>query len=284
MPDKKPPTPAQIAHRQKFAEQSRARAAERRAKKEAELGQDNTVNAPHVPALEPLPDLAPDGEPTVTISQAEFLDIQRQVLELKQMFSQPPTQPNTIGMKGGSLIGSFEKYDLTPTNYPDPRDRLSQERRLDRFAFDINYELFWDIGISSYENIEGVRVKEPKFTLALGRKLYDEESGERRLNKDGDPMGYIICRLIMHEDPEAALAIAQEQGIDIDETNEKAFLNEMRYLRMKDWLIECFYPAPKKNTGAVKEMAIGGKIVETYAITSENSEKIPFDKIKDNKL
>lgn len=275
----KQPTEKQLEARRKFAEKARQRAADKKAKAEA-----TTVSAPNVAEI-PEIDQGPQAEPQVTISQADYFNLQRQVLELKEMMlngalAQAQAQPNQVGVQGGKLVGSLTKYSLAPTDYPDPTGRLFQEPRLARFALNINYDLMWKVTTVEYTTIDNVRVKEPRFTLELGRKLFDEETGEPVLDENGDQKGYIISRFIMHEDPDAALAIARQEQVDVDETNEKEFLDEMRYLRCRDWLLECFFPTPvKKETK--KDMVIGGKVVETYSITSPTSEKIPFNKIKD---
>lgn len=274
----KEPTPKQLEARKKFAEASKKKAAERAAAKAAE--EFNKAEGLEQPIA--APDVAPTDAPKETISMAEYLDLQRQILEMKQMLLsgvQFPATPNQVGVQGGKLIGSLEKYPLAPTDYPNPIERLFKEARLARFALQENYDLMWKISTVEYTTIDNVRVKEPRFTLELGRKLYDEETGEPLYDEDGNQRGYIISRFIMHEDPDAALVIARDEGIDVDETNEKAFLDEMRYLRCRDWLLECFFPTPIKKM-AKKTMVVGGTEVETYTITSTKSEKIPFDKIK----
>lgn len=255
----KEPTEKQLEARRKFAEAARARAAAKKAQAGPQLVKGE------------------DTRETVR-GEADYLDLQRQILELKQALLSQGTQPNTLSFKGGNLTGTFEKYVVNPNHYPDPRERLSKEGRLARFAFDINYELNWKVDVSEYTTIDGIRTKEPKFTLELVRILIDEETGEPTNKR------YVVCRLIMHEDPDAALTIARQNGIDVEEMEEAAFLDEMRYIRMRDWLLECFYPSPPEKTNQKKDMVIGGTIVEFYEITSENPEKIPFDKIKNKML
>lgn len=262
---KKDPTPAQLEARRKFSEASKARAA---ARKQASI-------TPEVPASAPQL----EAEPKTTISQVEYNDLMRQIQELKSMQFQPQPLAPTVGIVGGKLVGTTEKFRVDPSLYPNPIERLLKESKLSRFALDINYHMGWKVSISEYTTIDNIRVKEPKFTLELGKKRFDEDTGEPILDKDGNQEAYIISRFIMHEDPEAALVIARNEGIDVDETNEEDFLNEMRYLRMRDWLVECFFPSPIKKIEK-KEMVIGGTVVETYNITSTQNEKIEFDQLK----
>ena len=81
------------------------------------------------------------------------------------------------------------------------------------------------------------------------------------------------------------MVVAREQGVDIDEMGEREFLDEMRYLRVRNWLLEAFYPPKrdmeKKNK---KEMAIGGKIVQYFEVSSPNGTAIPFKDLDGSRL
>lgn len=250
----------------------------REAKKNQNEEKTTTVEAPSLPeevVTEPM--LTPSGD---TISQQDYIDLLKQVAELKDMVwktSQPAD--TSVSIQNGRVIGSVTKYDLTAASYPNPIERLAVEPRLSRFAFPVNYQLTFEVGISEYTTAENIRTKEPKFTLVLAGRIFDDETGLPKHNDDGSEAGYVVCRLIMHEDPEAALVIAREQGLEVSEVDEEAFLNEMRYIRMRDWLLECFYPAPRQINQHKKDIVIGGKIVESFQITSENSEKIPFEQL-----
>lgn len=226
------------------------------------------------------PKTQPVIERTETISVEDYKDLLKEIQELKSMQWRGEPQNERVALQGGKLIGTVEKYNLTPNHYPSPIERLAKEPRLTRFAFDANYDLKFDVGVSEYPTIDGIRTKEPKFTLELIGRVFDEETGDLTNGR------YIICRLIMHEDPEAALVIAREQDLEVDEENEEAFLNEMRYIRMRDWLIKCFYPEVSKQDNRKKEMVVGGKIVEFFEVTAEESEPIKprFGELKQHML
>lgn len=178
----------------------------------------------------------------------------------------------------GSLIGYREKYIMDPAHYPNPVDRLREEKMLRRFAFDINYDLYFNVSVSSYKTIEGVNTREPKFTLELVQVMIDEDTG---LPTNGR---IVRARLIFHEDPEAALVIAQEQGLEVDQQNEARFLNEMRYLRMQDWLIGCFYPPRINKHQERRDMVVGGQVVEFFEVNSPDAVgKLPFDQLDSQK-
>jgi hypothetical protein len=80
-------------------------------------------------------------------------------------------------------------------------------------------------------------MREPKFTIQLNRIVLNDQ-GEQTNKR------YIARRLIFHEDPQAALVVARENNLAVDENNQKEFLDEMRYLRVKDWLFDVFWPKP----------------------------------------
>ena len=203
----------------------------------------------------------------VTISKSEFEDLLKTVTELKSQLQQPnqfaPNQPlQQATVTAGGLVGVQEKYSTT-RNYPSPVERLKKESRLAPFAFEYNYDLTFDVSTSQYKTLEGVTVKEPKFEVQLhGIKLDDQ--GNQTSQR------YIIRKLMFHEDPEAALTIAREQGIEVDPLNEVDFLNEMRYLRCKAWLLDIFYPPKADQSKKLKEEVIGNQVVQVFDASSEN--------------
>jgi len=222
----------------------------------------------------------PIEEEKVTIYRSEFDEIKRQIEEIKN---------NDVGKvlaqllsnqapKAQGLIGTTEKYSVNPADYPDPRERLANEQKLQQFAFKYHYELGWDIKVVGYETIDKRRMEEPQFILKLIRIVLDEDTQEPTNKR------FIVCQLIFHEDPTAAIAIANQNGLPVDKENEKEFLDEMRYLRMRDWLFESFYPPRRTDIQGKKEMVIGNKLVEVYEINSEGSAQIPWDKLKKAKL
>lgn len=209
------------------------------------------------PAEAPVP--SPD-----TIDTTDMADLVKQIQELKDMQFLLMTDQikKQAGGKplvsNGQLTGTVEKYIVDPAYYPDPRERLTDEPRLKRFAFDMNYELEWEISESRYETIDHIRQVEPKFTVTLVGRVVDEETGEFT------DQYYAINRLIMHEDPSAAVIIAADMGLDIPRDDERVFLNEMRYIRIRDWLIGCFYPPTPSPEKEKRDMVVNGKLVQVY--------------------
>lgn len=266
---KKEATPAQIEARRKFAEQAKARAAAKKAQTNTEITEDMKLTDAQLTAgatEAANPDPVNHGQP----NPQDYADLQSQVNELKgYLFDILRTgtagaAPAGVAATNQGLVGTREKYILDPAHYPDPRERLAQEPKLARFAFDMNYELEFNVGVSQYQTKDGVNTKEPKFTIQLNRVVIDEETGEPT---DGR---YVITQGIFHEDPEAAIVVASEQGIDVNAWEEKPFLDEMRYLRFRDWLLEAFYtPLPARDRKNKREVVINGKLVQYFEVNSQ---------------
>jgi len=178
---------------------------------------------------------------------------------------------------GGRLLGEVEKYLVDPDNYPDPTPRLRKEPRLQPLAFDYNYELVYEVSVTTYETKTGVNTKEPRFTITMNKIVLDDQ-GEQTDKR------YVARSIMFHEDPQAALVMARQNNIEVDKTNEKAFLDEMRYLRVRDWLFSIFWgEKPADSNKVLSEVVIGGQLVQMFTKSSAESSSIDFDKI-DSKL
>lgn len=232
-----------------------------------------------------------------TVNPVPEVQGEQSIDDLKRMVEEMKTQNQVIMMAlankgassnsgvslgdGGRVLGVIEKYVIDPDLYPDPCERLSNEPRLQPMAFKLNYELYYKFSTSSYETKAGVNMTEPKFQVSLVRVVLDDE---------GMPTDkrYVIKNMIFHEDPQAAIVIAREKGISLDDykdmdntdDNQKLFLNEMRYLRIRDWLFDTFWPKPASRLAGVKEEVIGGRIVPVFYKSSEEAAEVDFDKIK----
>lgn len=209
------------------------------------------------------------------LSSEDIQALVRRVKELESNFARSATKTDFYQARPeinreGALIGSFEKYIVDPARYPDPCERLSHEPRLKRFAFDINYELKFTVSTVQYQTQDGVNTREPRFTLELINVHMDDE---------GNPTNkrHVIRTCILHEDPQAAIEIARQNNIEIGD-DQKAFLDEMRYLRMRDWLLEAFYPAKPQTNNNAKEEVIGNQVVRVYEVNSPDPQAIDFTK------
>jgi len=280
---KRPRTEKQLANDARL----KAAAAARRAVKE-----DGTTVGTEPLSPEQIDDVAKGDTPTPVdtrpvetsterfYSQGDYEALAKQVQELKAMFSAqgPSHQQNTptqsvSQVSGGRIVGVTDKYIVDPAYYPDFTKRLSEEERLARFAFPINYELTYEFNTSQYETKEGLNMKEPMFKLELLRKQTDPQ-GNATAGR------YLISSATFFEDPQSALVVARQNGLEVDENNYRHFLDEMRYIQMRDWLFENFYPPEtfeKKSNR--REEVIGGKLVTYFEVSSQNSERMPFDQM-----
>lgn len=183
----------------------------------------------------------------------------------------------------GQLLGEVDKYLVDPDNYPDPTKRLSEEQRLQSIAFNHNYELEYQFSIRSYETKTGVNMREPEFLITLLRVVLDDQGNRVQVaNKDGglDDKFYIARRMVFHEDPQAALVIARDNNVMIERDDERVFLNEMRYLRVRDWLFDFFWPKTSQSKENIREEAVGGTIVQVYTKSSVEPSAVDFDKLQ----
>lgn len=189
-----------------------------------------------------------------------------QELEQKQFFA--PTAPVS------TTRTVITKYSFNPKDYPDPRDRFFEESKLRLKGFTRDwFDLGWEVAKVNYEE-DGQKMVAPRFELELYKIMEDEETGEPTNKR------YTICRGLFFEDPDSFVSIANQHGLNVPESLHNEFLDEMRYLMMRDWLLEAFYPPrstqAKKNK---KEVVIGNRLVEVFEINSENSETMPFSQL-----
>lgn len=211
-------------------------------------------------------------EESITVTKSELTDLLKTVAELKSQLAQPnqfrPLEQAQIGSRG--IQGVQEKYSTEKGRYTDPSERLSQEPRLRQFAFPVNYELNFKQFESRYQDVNGVWNKEPRFEIELWQIMFDEDGNDsmrRALQR----------RLIMHEDTDAAVEIAEQEGITIESEDKTAFLDEMRYLRAKAWLMDIFYPAKPQVTRGQKMENIGGRVIPVFEVTSTKAEGIKVE-------
>lgn len=212
------------------------------------------------------------GEPSASRSEpsAITLLLQKLMAEIEELKKQknPEMTPEaalqytahlqgqpTIGRNG--IQGRMVKYPVDAGYYPNPIDRLYDEPTLSRFNLRENYYFDWEVDGVEYEKY-GVTYAEPKFTVRLFRRLYDE---------DGQPNGRfaLINRQIQHEDEVVARAAADKLGLTGTFDSFEDMMNEIRYYRIKQWLLDLFKP-PKIETHKNKptQQVIDGKVVEVF--------------------
>ena len=236
-----------------------------------ETSTSDSSQSPKVPQEDQTEHIASEQGTTEILQQLK--ELQESNALLKAAFLNQGASQGVGVNQRGSLVGEVEKYLTDPANYPDPTVRLRKEARLQPLAFDYNYELDYDVSTSSYETISGVRMREPKFHVTLNRIVLDDQG--LQTNKR-----YIARKLIFHEDPQAAIVIARDNGLAVDKSDEKSFLDEMRYLRVRDWLFDIFWPKAPTPADKIREEVIGGTMVQVFTKSSEDASGIDFDKIK----
>lgn len=223
---------------------------------------------------------APKAQPAEIATEESPSDLAKQVLELKAQMElllkmqQGSSNNSGAQISNGRIVGTVERYLVDPAHYPDPREKLANEPKLQRFAFKTNYELVYEVQTTSYETKDGINTKEPRFNLELHRVVFDDDGPtDKRV---------ILRRLTFHEDPQAAIIIARENDLDPDTYpgGEKVFLDDMRYLRTRAWLLEAFYPPKNDQTRSkIREEVIGGKMFQTFEISSRDSSTIDFGQL-----
>lgn len=218
--------------------------------------------------------------PEETVSQVDDVDeLRKQVEELRQvLLSQGAQQHQTPVVTDRGIRGTRIKFSLDPKNYPTKEEifeKLLQEAKLTIQGFgrdwwDINYE----IGKVNYETKDGINTTEPKFRVELIRIIPDEEGMPSKKR-------YVIHKLTLFEDPDAAIQVANQMGIDVPDFLEKDFLDEMRYIRIRDWIAESFYkPRPTQPRTNMREQVVENRLVNVWEANSTEAMEIPFEQIK----
>lgn len=240
---------------------------------------DTVLSAEAAGDLNPEPLEVSPSAPETNVGEDTVTQLLKRIeeLEKRQFFQQPvPPQQQNAQVTSGGIVGTVTKYSVNPKDYPDPRDQLFEEPRLKLKGFNRDWwDLEWTVGRVNYETKDRINTSEPKFQLKLIRIIEDPETGEPSAKR------YPLWKGTWFEDPQAAIQVALDYGIEVSEEMHKTFLDEMRYLRIRDWLLEAFYP-PKPNQQKMNktETVIGNRLVEVYEVNSTKSEDIPFQDLK----
>lgn len=259
----------------------------KRPRSAAQLANDERLrNKVKQPKTEPIAEAPTDIQPTVDLGamQRQLNEVMETNALLKAALLRG-NQDNGLSLgRGNKVVGEVDKYLVDPENYPDPTPRLSQEQRLQSIAFNHNYELDYQFSVRPYETKTGLNMREPEFTVTLNRIVLDDQGNRVKVlnpkNNKMEEKRYRARRMMFHEDPQAALVIARDNNLDVDKTDEKTFLDEMRYLRVRDWLFGVFWPQTAQAAPEIREEAIGGTIVQVFTKSSEDSIQVDFDKLK----
>lgn len=235
-------TPAQI-------EADKARMAKLRARREK--------NVKEIPYKE-SDDMWPEHSKKVTLTQDQFDQIMSRLEKAEEAKTHTVTtgNPQSGFDQFGKPTGVIQKYSVDPAHYKDPRESLLNIPELKRQAMAENFMLDWEVEQLIYDTKYGSSFSEPKFTLILWRKMFDEEgntNGKRILIQTG----------VFFEDPVTAVKEATQLGIPLDNSTSSEFLEQMRFLRYKQWLMDIFNPKRPESTKPRRiPQVIGGQVVE----------------------
>lgn len=276
---KKPRTEKQIAAFEK------AQAA-RKAKLEAQtpVVPAPETNSPEVPESSPVSPFQgaseADKDKIIIALQQELLDAYRanagtkldKEQVLNEMASMQPQSFNGLHVSAqGGVQGRVVKHSLSKADYPDPTDRLYDDPQLKRHGLRDNYIFTWEVTGEQYQK-DNVTYAEPRFIVSLYRRLFndmDEDTGRAAL----------ISRNILHEDEFIAQIIADKLGLLENFSSTKEMMDEIRYRRIRDWLIPIFIPVkPEQHANRRTEMVIDGKAVEVF-----DTEKVLGEAAADSK-
>lgn len=254
---KKPRTEKQLANDQRLRD--------RKKNKEAE------ATAP----VEPTPEApAPQASPTFTALTTEqkdamLLQLLAKVTDLENARTVPMSADKaleeTAKMQGydvnvgkNGVQGRVFKYPIEKSYYPDPTDRLYDEPILRRFNLRDNFYFDWEVEGVEYEKY-GVTYAEPRFIVRLFRRMFEDDG----ITPNGQLA--LVNRQIQHEDEIAARTAAGKLGMTDSFESFQEMMDEMRYYRIRQWLLDLFTPVQvHSHSKQSTQMVIDGKVVEVF--------------------
>lgn len=203
----------------------------------------------------------------VTLTQDQFDALLARLEKVESASTETSTfnkQTSQVDMSG-RVTGVNTPHPLDPKFYTDPRDRLYKLPELARYAFKENYELDFLVEVLNYETKYGTSFSVPKFKLKLKKLILDDETGEPIYTEhDGRKFkqGYLMKVGIFFIDPNDAIKTAVDMGIEVTDANSYEFLEQMRFLQYKRWLLDCMKPPKPEENRAIKQAVIGGSVYQ----------------------
>jgi len=212
----------------------------------------------------------------VVLTQEQFDALMNRLAAVEKTPTQPVKAQEQVARLdyNNRVVGVVPKYGYDSSLYHSPIDRLMNIKELERFAFRENHFLTWSPVEVEYENKAGINMSEQRFELKLLKRLFEDDGtptplldtdGKQMYDAKDEPLhkSYLVSRLFYFEDPAAARTAARSLGIDVTESNSIEFLEEMRYLFCKDWLMERFQVRrPSSTPRSTSTMLIGSTQVE----------------------
>lgn len=178
----------------------------------------------------------------------------------------------------GQVVGTVTKFNINKDYYPDPTEKLYDEKRFSRFNLRENYFIVWSITTKPYPTKDNLMVQEPTFHLTLYMNIFDDEGEETG-------KAIVIQTLHMNEDEEIARLFAAENDIEVTEKGLKELMDATRYSRSLKWLENIFFPPRtfELNIDSTEE-AIGGSVVKVVTKSNVKGFGNPIPKIEDEEL
>ena len=214
------------------------------------------------------PEQPTKNEDLVQNDDLEILKRRIEELESRNFFQAAQQAPQQFTARQ-----TITKHSFNPNDYPDPTERLMDEPLLDRFGFKHNYVVKWKVERINYEE-DGQKYAAPRFVLELWGKVYDEKSNELKKTPDGKEQLYMVRKMMFFEDHDSFVFIANQYGVDIPEMLTQAFMDEMRFMSARDWLLERFFPKPLDGPAYSKEEVIGNRLVPIIEVSSKDEQNL----------
>ena len=197
----------------------------------------------------------------ITLDEDKFNQLMERLSKLEGSKTESSTSDTGFD-QFGKPTGVIQRYSLDPSHYISPVARLLVIPELQRYAVADNYEITWNVDQTVYETKYGTSMADPKFTLVLKKKIYDDkgELTDRRI---------LVQTGVFFEDPAASVQEALQLGLPIDKANTPEFLDQMRFLRYKQWLMDIFNPQlPRTTKARITDQVIDGKAyqIEDYSV------------------
>lgn len=269
----KPRTPKQLANDQRLAALAKERKAARERGAAPNQGSEPApTTAPELPGEQLAAPAQPSQLPNMsdTLKDELLLKLLREVEELK---TQQPAGYNpqaaletkgqmlnggvTLGKNG--LQGVVMRYEIEPSYYPNPVERLYDVPELRRFNLRDNYFMDWKVEGVEWEKAN-ITYAEPRFTCRIFRKMFDEDG----VTPNGQFA--LINRMILHEDEVVTRIAADKLGLrEIVGDDFTLLMDEARFYRIKQWLLDLFkVPKVETHSKQPRQMVVDGKVVEMF--------------------
>lgn len=245
---------------------------------------ETKVEQPNLPPVNQQPVAGTPG--TITLTDDQFKTLVDRLTNGQTSDKAPaPSLTAGVGMQTnpwGQVVGTITKFNTDPDYYPNPIENLltefDQDRRMRRFNLRENYFITWDITAKPYETRDNLNVAEPTFHITLYMNMFDDQG------EDTDK-AIVVQTLHMNEDTELCMNFASENSIQVDTEGLRELMDRTRYARIRNWLLDIFFPPRNFQLNVQdEEQAIGGQVVKVITKSNVKGFGNPAPKIADEEL